>query len=81
MDRIEKLFRKILRKDRDVLQKTVSGLSISSGWRKLKAVKLKNSDFYKLRKGRYRIIFHLDKDERAIIDSVKLRNEKTYKNL
>jgi mRNA-degrading endonuclease RelE of RelBE toxin-antitoxin system len=40
--------------------------------------KIKGTDFLRLRKGRFRIIFHYNKNN-VIIDSVKIRNENTYK--
>jgi mRNA-degrading endonuclease RelE of RelBE toxin-antitoxin system len=81
MDHIKKLFKKISKKERKSLVSLVSLLSTNKGRKSLKASKLQGSDLYKLRKGRYRIIFHLDKNKKAVIDSIKLRNEKTYKKL
>ena len=42
--------------------------------KRLKVVKIKNSDFYQVRSGNFRIIFHLEGKE-IIIDSIKMRNE------
>ena len=77
MDRIEKLFRKISANERALLslisQKLMNGET--SG---LNIKKLSGSDFYRLRKGIFRIIFHYENNT-AIIDSIRIKNEKTYR--
>lgn len=77
MDKIEKLLRKISLTDRqqlsEIIEKLINGKKIG-----LDIKKLKNSDFYRLRSGRFRIIFHKELKE-IIIDAIKLRNENTYK--
>ena len=78
MDKIEKLFKKISLSDREALLKLTERLLV--GDRALAIIKLKNSDFYRARQGNFRIIFHKDKGD-VIIDSIKLRDEKTYKKL
>ena len=78
MDHIAKLFRKISKKDRESLKSLVLLLQDTKERKKLNIKKLQNSDFYRIRKGRFRIIFHLEK-KNVIIDSIKLRNENTYK--
>ena len=79
MKKIEKLFRKISRKDREkllfILEKLIAGDSHN-----LDVKKVKDSDFHRLKFKRFRIIFHYENKE-VIIDSIKLRNEKTYKRL
>ncbi|HFC11116.1 MAG TPA: hypothetical protein ENJ75_02965 [Candidatus Kaiserbacteria bacterium] len=80
MDKKEKLFRKISAKDRLFLSKIISQLT--NGHKiGLNITKVKDTDFFKLRKGNFRIIFHYEKGKVLIIDSIRLRNEKTYKNL
>lgn len=78
MDRLEKLFRKISIKDKNLLDSLVEQLL--SGGRGLNINKLEKSDFYRCRKGRFRIIFHYKRGD-IIIDSIRLRNESTYKDL
>lgn len=79
MDKIEKLLRKISKKDRERLFYIVEML-MSGDNKGLNIAKIRNSDFYRLRSGRFRIIFHYEHGTRAIIvDSIKLRNEETYK--
>lgn len=79
MDKIEKLLRKISQKDRERLLKIVDNLLVGKK-EGLVIEKIVKTDFYCLKSGRYRIIFHYQNKE-VIIDSIKLRNETTYKNL
>lgn len=78
MNHIEKLFRKINKKDREVLLKTLN-LILARNLKELVAIKLSASDFYRVRKGNFRIIFHYEGEE-TVIDAVRLRNEGTYKD-
>jgi len=77
VEKIEKLFRKISKEDRKRLLEIVEKL-LSRQREGLNIRKVKDSDFYRLRKGRFRIIFHYSQEE-IIIDSIKLRNKNTYK--
>ena len=79
MDKIEKLLRKINKKERQRLLDIIKKL-IKKCTKDLNIRKIKNTDFYRLRSGRFRIIFHFDKKE-IFIDSIKLRDEKTYKKI
>lgn len=76
MDKIQKLLMKISRFDREKLLQAVEKLI--SGDKNLDIVKIKNTDFYRLRCGKFRILYHKEKNE-IIVDSIKMRNEKTYK--
>lgn len=78
MNQIEKLLRKISKKDREKLLKIIT--LILNGDKKIKILSIKNTDFFRVRSGCFRIIFHKEKNE-VIIDSIKMRNENTYKNL
>jgi mRNA-degrading endonuclease RelE of RelBE toxin-antitoxin system len=78
MNKIEKLLRKISEKDRKKLVDLIS--EISQNNKSLKIIKIKNTDFFRIRCGNFRIIFHKEKEE-IIIDSIKLRNKNTYKDL
>ena len=77
MDTTEKLLRKVSRQDRqrllDITEKLVYGET-----KGLNIKKITNSDFYRLRTGRLRIIFHHEKKE-VVIDSIKLRDKNTYR--
>ena len=77
MDKIAKLLKKISPQDREALLALVQKLM--AGDKSLAVIKLKNSDFYRVRHGNFRIIFH--KAGGVVIDSIKLRNDNTYKNL
>ncbi|MDA3803077.1 MAG: hypothetical protein PF488_04290 [Patescibacteria group bacterium] len=78
MNKIEKLLLKVSKKDQESLLGILTVIINNSNT--LKVVKIKNSDFFRVRFKQFRIIFHKDKQE-IIIDSIKLRNENTYKNL
>jgi len=77
MDKIEKLLRKISKKQREFLLGVIKKL-LSGKNEGLDIKKLKDTDFYRLRSGRFRIIYHKENKE-IIIDAIKLRDEKTYK--
>ncbi len=78
MNKIEKLLLKIYKKDRIELLKVLE--TIINGGESLKILKVKNTDFFRVRSKQFRIIFHKDSGG-VVIDSVKLRNENTYKSL
>jgi mRNA-degrading endonuclease RelE of RelBE toxin-antitoxin system len=77
MDHIEKLFRKITADERALLASIITKLK-SGETTGLHVKKLSGSDFYRLRKGMFRIIFHYEHAV-LVIDTVRLRNEKTYR--
>jgi len=79
MDKIEKLFRRISQKDRQKLLSIMENL-LTGKRGNLDITKIIKTDFYRLKSGRYRIIFHYQ-NRGVIIDSIKLRNETTYNNL
>ena len=79
MKKIEKLFKKINKRDRERLLVLTEKL-ISKNTERLNIKKITDSDLYRLRSGKFRIIFHHEK-EKIIIDSIKLRTEKTYRNI
>lgn len=78
MNKIEKLLRKISKKDGNDLLCIVRQIIDSD--KDVKSVKIKNTDFFRVRHGQFRIIFHKDGDE-IIIDSIRMRNDNTYKGL
>lgn len=78
MDKITKLFRKISKKDRTALLEVLQKLTRNANTDNLRPTKLQGKDFYRIRQGRFRIIYHLEKKQ-VVVDSIKLRNEKTYK--
>ena len=78
MDKIKKLLQKIGQKDRQRLLSLIADLIAEKSG--LNIQKIKSSDFYRLRSGRFRVIFHKDaKSKKVIIDSIKLRDKDTYK--
>lgn len=79
MDEIEKLLRKAKRKDRERLLEVMQDLQKG----KLDGMhikKLVGSSVYRIRVGNFRILFSIDSNtKQAIVESVRLRNEKTYR--
>jgi mRNA-degrading endonuclease RelE of RelBE toxin-antitoxin system len=47
----------------------------------LRIEKLSGSGFYRVRSGKYRISFEINERNQAIIKFIRLRNEKTYRNI
>ena len=78
MNKIEKLLRKISIKDRDDLLAVLNGLT--NGDKRVESIKIKNTDFFRVRHRQFRIIFHKEDDE-IVIDGIRMRNENTYKGL
>ncbi|MCP6718513.1 MAG: hypothetical protein KJI70_03175 [Patescibacteria group bacterium] len=79
MDKIEKLLRRINKKDRKKLLGIITDL-VKGNTKSLNIQKIRNTDFYRLKSGHFRIIFHFYNKE-IVIDSIKLRNKATYKKL
>ncbi len=76
---IEKLLRKISKKERQALLVIVDIL-LGGNHKGLAIKKLKGSDFYRLRKGVFRIIFHYTEHGDVVTDSIRLRKEDMYKD-
>jgi len=77
MDELQKLFQKVLPKERKRLLEISRQLENSTEG--FNVVKLKGSDFFRARKARWRFIFHYE-NHVLIIDNIRLRDEKTYKD-
>ncbi len=80
VDRIAKVLKKISAKDRVRLRDVLIALQEGNKMHGADIRKLANSDLYRLRTGRFRIIFHKERGD-VVIDSVTMRNEKTYKDI
>ncbi len=79
MDKIEKLLKKISKKHREKLLEIIGKL-LTGNQKGLNIKKLKNSDFYRLMSERFRIIFHYEsKGGDIVVDSIRLRDDNTYK--
>jgi mRNA-degrading endonuclease RelE of RelBE toxin-antitoxin system len=76
MDHVEKLFRKVSKNDREKFLFVITKL-VAKETRGLNIKKLVGSDFYRLRKGNFRIIFHYDKGI-TIVDSIRIKGDTTY---
>jgi mRNA-degrading endonuclease RelE of RelBE toxin-antitoxin system len=82
MDSIDKLLVRIPKKHRLQLLEALEFLSDPSEREILKPEKLTGSKkLFRVRVGNYRIIFHTDERNCAIVDDIRLRNESTYRNL
>ena len=78
MNEIEKFLQKRSLKERQKIEELID--NVISDNSKLKIIKIKNTDFYRVRHGKFRVIFH--KEGRTIIvDNIRFRNDNTYKNL
>lgn len=77
MNDIEKLLRKVHPHDKIVLLATLHALRRGE-LEGLRAEKMSGSSFYKMRKGNFRFVFHYESSA-IVVDTVKLRNEKTYR--
>ena len=78
MRKIEKLLDKLNKKERMSLLEAIKSL-FSETAERLDVKKIKSTNFYRLRTGRFRIIFHHD-GEKIIVDDIRIRNENTYKD-
>jgi mRNA-degrading endonuclease RelE of RelBE toxin-antitoxin system len=78
MDKTQKLLNKMSPKQRDELLEIVDALGEKNTRDLLRPIKLKGTDLYRVRDRRFRIIFHIAHGE-AVVDSIRMRNEKTYK--
>ena len=77
MNDIEKLLRKVHPHDKIVILETLWALRHGE-LEKFRVEKVKDSNFYKVRKGNFRFVFHYE-DNMVVVDIVKLLNEKTYR--
>ena len=78
MDELEKLFRKLSKKERELLVQYSTDLENDPN--NFNVTKLTGSDFFRARKGRWRFIFHYEGKE-VVIDNIRLRDEKTYRDV
>lgn len=78
MDELQKLFRKLTKKERQQLLDYSAELQNNPN--SFNITKLKGSDFYRARKGRWRLIFHYEGKD-VVIDNIRLRDEKTYRDI
>lgn len=82
MDRITKLLSRIPEKHRRQVLEALACLADLHCRETLRPEKLGASRaLYRVRVGRYRIIFHIDKQGFAIVDDLRQRNERTYRNV
>ncbi len=77
MNDIEKLLRRVSPHDKIILIETLHLLRQGETFG-LRAEKMSGSDFYKTRKGNFRFVFHYENNA-IVVDTIRLRNEKTYR--
>jgi len=77
MDKIAKLFKKIGEKDRKAILTTLEKLINKEQRKSLDIKKIEDTDFLRLRQGKFRIIFHYE-NGCPVVDSIRSRNENTY---
>ncbi len=80
MDALGKLLKRALRKDQESLLVLMRAIKDPMERKILDIKKLSGGEFYRARKGNFRIIFHFENDN-VITDSVRFRNEKTYRDI
>lgn len=78
MDELEKLLKKASNKDRRKILSILKQLR-SGDTKGLQYQKLKGLNLYKLRAGKYRVIFSISRLKKIDIITIRVRNEKTYK--
>ena len=80
MDQIKKQWNKINKKDREKIREIFEQLN-QRNFKNLKREKLQGYDnIYRIRVGRYRIIYFDDKQQ-IILKYLKKRDEKTYREI
>ncbi len=80
MDAFDKLLRKVSFKDHGLLLEFMKEIKDTEKRKLIDIKKLSGSEFYRARKGKFRVIFHFENGH-AVIDSVRFRNEKTYRDV
>ncbi len=79
MDDLEKLLSRMSIKDQTRVLEIMRLLKLGQT-NNIKIQKLKNSALFRVRVGRYRVIFTINQETKTIkIEDVRLRNESTYK--
>jgi len=78
MDKITKALQKLNSKEREIV-KSILVKIINNDFDNLDTKKLKgHEDIYRVRKGKIRIIYRLDKNKKIFILTIERRSDKTY---
>ena len=80
MKALEKLLRRLSRRDRLFLEDFIEAVSDPKRHQELAVKKLRGSTLFRARKRRFRIIFHFDGDA-VVIDDIRFRTERTYRDI
>jgi len=80
MDKISKVLEKLSIKEKDIIKNVL--LKVKNNFLSgLDLKKLKNkADIFRVRKGKIRIIFKIEKDKQVSILAIERRSDKTYNN-
>jgi mRNA-degrading endonuclease RelE of RelBE toxin-antitoxin system len=78
MNELEKLFRKLTPAEQKKLAEYIQQLQSGVGNFDIK--KIRGSEFFRARKGRFRFILHYTEGGEIRIDTIRLRDEKTYRD-
>lgn len=80
MDALAKFFSKLKQEDQLSLLELYRELKDPASRKTLDIKKLSGGDFFRVRKGRLRVIFHFEEGE-IVIDATRFRDEKTYRGV
>lgn len=80
MEHLEKLLRRMPPKHRAQILEVLECLRDESCRSRLNIEKLSGSGLFRVRAGRYRIIFTMQGDDIVLVD-IRLRNEGTYRDI
>ena len=79
MDALDKLLGRLHPKEQALLLLLLQEVKDNELRSTLQIKKLAGGKYFRVRKRSFRIIFHYE-DDRVIVDEVRLRNEKTYRD-
>jgi mRNA-degrading endonuclease RelE of RelBE toxin-antitoxin system len=79
MNELEKFFRKLSAQERTKLLKLIDDVLSDPG--SFGGKKLTGSQSYRAKKGRYRFIYFYDKNGNIQLETVRFRDEKTYRDV
>lgn len=80
MDALAKLLKRVSPAERLILLVTLRELKDPKARNMLDIKKLSGGEYYRARKGVFRIIFHFESDGVAI-DAIRFRSERTYRDI
>lgn len=80
MDKIKKALNRLNQKEKETVKSAIKEL-LNNDFSRLDIKKLKGRrDIYRVRKGKIRIIYHIDSQRNIFILAIERRNDNTYKS-